>query len=126
MNKFVKFAAACVAVVCAFGAMGQPLYQCEMTVGGYAGSTTLENFPALVRISPARIAGFSYVNCRSGGADISFTDMDGNRFTYAVREVNTLLPTAVDEMTDSGWSLTLFTCNIGGTARITVRCEKTE
>ena len=77
MSKLVKFAAACVAVVCAFGAWAVPLYQCEMTVGGYAGSTALENFPVLVRISPARIEGFAYSSCQADGKDIQFVTPDG-------------------------------------------------
>ena len=84
MNKFVKFAAACAAAACAVGAMAQPLYQCEMTVGGYAGATALENFPVLVRISPERIGEFKYGDCQQNGADISFTDMDGTALAHEV------------------------------------------
>lgn len=29
----------------------------------------------------------------------------------------------VDKMTSGGWSLTLFTCTVGGQSRIAVRCE---
>lgn len=46
------------------------------------------------------------------GETVYFTDMDGVRHTYAV---------AAGE-----YALTLFTCNNGGTARVTVRCEKKE
>ena len=89
MSKLGKFAAACAAVLCAFGAWAQPLCQCEMTVGGYAGSTALENFPVLVRISPERIGGFTYGDCQPNGADISFTDMDGNVLAHEVATWNT-------------------------------------
>ena len=84
MSKLSQFAAACAAVVCAFGAVAQPFYQCEMTVGGYAGSTALENFSVLVRISPERIGGFTYGDCQPNGADISFADMDGNVLAHEV------------------------------------------
>ena len=84
MSKLSQFAAACAAVVCAFGAVAQPFYQCEMTVGGYAGSTALENFSVLVRISPERIGGFTYGDCQPNGADISFADMDGNALAHDV------------------------------------------
>ena len=39
MKKFVKFAAACAAVVCAFGAVAQPLDQCKVTAEAGAGGT---------------------------------------------------------------------------------------
>lgn len=31
---------------------------------------------------------------------------------------------AVEQIKEGGWDLTLFTCTIGGTQRITVRCER--
>lgn len=48
--------------------------------------------------------------------------MDGNIFAYKVIEVETLQPTAIEEMTIGGWDLTLFTCTVGGASRVTVRC----
>lgn len=55
---------------------------------------------------------------------VTFTDMDGNEFVYHVAEVEILQPTAIEEMMNNEWDLTLFTCTIGGTSRVTVRCEK--
>ena len=55
--------------------------------------------------------------------EVVFTDMDGNVFHYRVAEVTILQPTAITEMTQSGWDLTLFTCTVGGRTRVTVRCE---
>jgi len=64
--------------VCAVCAFAEPKYQSEMTVAGYSGATTLENFPVLVRISEARIEGFDYDDCASDGSDISFAaDSEG-------------------------------------------------
>ncbi len=61
---------------------------------GYAGSTTLTNFPALVRLSAARNA-FDYSKCKlAGGADTRFFDADGN-----------LLPSEVDTWNPDGESL---------------------
>lgn len=57
---------------------------------------------------------------------VSFTDADGNVFTYEVALLETLLPTDVEEMESGGWDLTLFTCTIGGSYRVTVRCELAE
>lgn len=58
------------------------------------------------------------------GDEIIFTDIDGNAFRYAVASIETLLPTSIEEMESGDWALTLFTCTIGGSYRITVRCDK--
>lgn len=60
------------------------------------------------------------------GDEVTFSDIDGNLFRYTVGSVETLQPEAVEQMTESGWDLTLFTCTIGGATRVTVRCEKAE
>ena len=57
------------------------------------------------------------------GDAVTFTDMDGNVFSYEVMALETLAPTAVEEMTEGDWDLTLFTCTVGGTTRLAVRCE---
>ena len=57
------------------------------------------------------------------GDEVRFTDMDGNVFSYEVMALETLAPTAVEEMTEGDWDLTLFTCTVGGTTRLAVRCE---
>ena len=51
--------------------------------------------------------------------------MDGNRFIYAVSGTEQLPGTAIEEMKSGDWDLTLFTCTIGGAARVTVRCVLT-
>ena len=58
------------------------------------------------------------------GDKITFTDMDGNVFTYQVTEILDLEPHAIEEMTEGDWDLTLFTCTLGGASRVTVRCER--
>ena len=75
-------------------AEAEPLYRCEMTVGGYSGSSTLTDFPLLVRISPDNIDQFSYGDCAENGADISFTDVDSN-----------VLPHEIDTWNPNGESL---------------------
>ena len=57
------------------------------------------------------------------GDAVTFTDMDGNVFSHEVMALETLAPTAVEEMTEGDWDLTLFTCTVGGTTRLAVRCE---
>ena len=98
------------------------------------------SYPKL-RIAPCRYAGSAYDhtlviaahNYRShfgnlkhlrGGEEVKFTDVDGNVFCYSVEEIQILHPEDVDEMSDETWDLTLFTCTIGGSTRITVRCTE--
>lgn len=66
---------------------------------------------------------FGNIRNLSPGDGISFTDMDGEVTSYEVAEVDILTPTAVEEMTSSGYDLTLFTCTYGGQSRVTVRCN---
>ena len=58
------------------------------------------------------------------GDEISFTDMDGNIFTYEVSEIEVLEPTAQEQMREGEWDMTLFTCTLGGASRVTVRCTR--
>lgn len=54
----------------------------------------------------------------------TFTDMDGNVFTYKMVERETLQPTSIEEMESGDWDLTLFTCTVGGKSRVTLRFER--
>ena len=100
------------------------------------------SYPNL-KVSPCRFSGTAYLDnmviCAHNfrrhfgeikdlayGDPVTFTDMDGNVFSYEVVEIETLKPTAVEEMTSGDWDLTLFTCTKGGATRVTVRCERTE
>lgn len=58
------------------------------------------------------------------GDQIRFTDVDGNEFLYQVASVETLAPADVEEMTVSGWDLTLFTCTTGAQSRLALRCSR--
>lgn len=60
------------------------------------------------------------------GDAVTFTDFDGNVFTYRVDAKEILPPTAVEEMTCGDWALSLFTCTPGGANRVTIRCELIE
>lgn len=97
----------------------------------------------LLRLAPCRYSGSAYTgelvicahNYRahfgslsrlSVGDTVYFTDMDGNEFRYEVASLETLQPTAIEEMTASGWALTLFTCTLGGRTRLAVRCAAAE
>lgn len=62
----------------------------------------------------------------SAGDRVTFTDVDGNIFSYDVVEVQILNPAAIEEMVSDDWNLSLFTCTLGGKTRLTVRCDKIE
>ena len=93
-----------------------------------------------VRLAPCRYEGTAYLknliiaahnyNGHFGrvkelqvGEQVRFTDMDGNLFLYQVVERETLMPTAIRQMSAGEWDLTLFTCTVGGAYRLTIRCE---
>jgi len=56
------------------------------------------------------------------GDRIAVTDAEGDRSIYEVAETEVLPGNAVDEMKAGEWDLTLFTCDLSGKSRITVRC----
>ena len=57
------------------------------------------------------------------GDSVILTDMDGRVFRYEVTEMESLEPYAAEQMKSGDWDLTLFTCTVGGGARVTVRCK---
>ena len=96
---------------------------------------------ALLKLAPCRYLGSAYLDdliiaghnyrghfgglpALTEGDEVAFTDVAGNRFVYAVSLVEQLPGTAIQEMEAGDWDLTLFTCDAGGTARVTVRCER--
>ena len=76
------------------------------------------------------IAGHNYKRHFTGlsklaqGDSVVFTDLEGNQIFYEVREIYTVAATDIEGMVNSGYDLSLFTCNYGGKARVTVRCER--
>lgn len=89
----------------------------------YTGSAYLQNMTICAHNYTTHFGNLKNLHM---GDEVRFTDMDGNVFTYLVADIETLPPTAVEEMTDSGWDLSLFTCTIGGRTRVTVRCDRME
>lgn len=55
---------------------------------------------------------------------VFFTDINGNRYSYSVKAVEVLAPTAIEEMTSGEFDLTLFTCTYSGQSRLAVRCNR--
>lgn len=99
------------------------------------------SFPAM-EISPCRHTGSAYNdnlvvaghNYKTefdvlfrlkAGDTVTFTDVDGNVFTYAVREFASVTPDDSDTVMNSGYALTMYTCNWDTTERVTVFCERT-
>lgn len=54
---------------------------------------------------------------------VTFTDVTGVVRCYQVVLLETLPPTATEEMITSGFDLSLYTCTTGGGSRVTVRCS---
>ena len=98
------------------------------------------SYPGL-RIAPCRYSGsvysghmviaahnysthFGLLKKVSIGDEVRFTDAEGHVFSYQVAGMETLMPTAVEDMGVESWPLTLFTCTLGGKSRFTVRCNQ--
>jgi sortase A len=87
----------------------------------YRGTPYLDN---LVVCAHNYKSHFGRLNTLKTGARILFTDMAGNVFTYEVVAFEVLQPNQVEDLCQTDWDLTLFTCTIGGQTRFTVRCDK--
>lgn len=86
----------------------------------YFGSTKTDN---LVICGHNYTRHFGKLKNLQEGDLVFFTDMDGVTTAYEVKEVETLQPTQISEMIESGYDLTLYTCTYGGQSRVTVRCK---
>jgi len=89
----------------------------------YAGSAYLDDLVIAAHNYPAHFAGLPNL---APGDLLHFTDADGNLFNYEVAALETLAPDAVEEMCAGDYALTLFTCDLSGTHRVTVRCDRAE
>lgn len=67
---------------------------------------------------------FGYLAELEAGDAVLFTDMDGTVNTYEVALVDTLNPTEVEAVQNSGYDLVLYTCTYGGKTRVTVFCNR--
>ena len=98
----------------------------KIAPGRYSGSTYADN---MVVCAHNYAKHFSPIKWLALGSEVYFTDMDGQRWSYEVSNVETIQPTDIDKMitaTDEDeWDLTLFTCTTGGRARCAVRCTRT-
>ncbi|MGM9660453.1 MAG: sortase [Faecousia sp.] len=89
----------------------------------YSGSAYLNN---MIVCGHNYTSHFGNLKHLSEGDIATFTDVDGNVFTYKMVERETLLPTSTEEMESGDWDLTLFTCTVGGKSRVTIRFEREE
>ncbi|MCL2338074.1 MAG: sortase [Firmicutes bacterium] len=67
---------------------------------------------------------FGNISALKIGSPIKFTALNGSKYTYQVAKIETVRPTAVTEVVNSDYDLTLFTCTYGGKTRIVVRCMR--
>lgn len=88
----------------------------------FAGSAYQNN---MILIAHNYVSHFGNLKKLLPGAEVTFTDMAGNVFCYAVAETEILKPRQMEELMGTDYPLTLLTCTIGGETRVTVRCEKT-
>ena len=84
IRPFRSLAAVAALAVLSAPASAAPSKTAWATVAGYTGTTTLENFPVLVKISESAVPGFHYDDCAAGGADLSFADAAGNALPFDV------------------------------------------
>ena len=89
----------------------------------YSGSTKTDDLVIAAHNFAQHFGGLSGL---TGGEQVLFVDMDNVVSTYTVVAVEILAPTAVEEMTNGEYDLSLYTCTYGGRSRVTVRCDRTE
>ena len=94
---------------------GLRIAPCRYSGSAYTGDLVIaaHNYPAY----------FGTLKTLYAGDEVILTDMDGNVFTYTVAALETLRPTQTREMKSGDWDLTLFTCTVGGSYRVAVRCS---
>ncbi len=86
----------------------------------YSGSVYLDNMVIAAHNYPSH---FGRLKELVPGEELYFTDVDGNVFAFTVSASEVLPPTAVEDVVAGEWPLTLFTCTVGGAARVVVRCS---
>ena len=59
-------------------------YRIPIAVSGYAGETTLTNFPVLVALAADSPSGFDYADCATDGSDIRFLDERDNVLSHEI------------------------------------------
>lgn len=86
----------------------------------YYGSYYAPDFVIAAHNFPSHFGRLSQLQA---GDLVLFTDVTGQVYGYEVILLETLPPTATEEMITSGFDLSLYTCTPGGGSRVTVRCN---
>ena len=86
----------------------------------YYGSCYTSNFVITAHNYDSHFGGLPQLQA---GDLVIFTDVTGQTHNYEVVLLETLPPTATEEMITSGFDLSLYTCTPGGNNRVTVRCN---
>ena len=62
------------------------LFACHVpiTVSGYTGESTLEDFPVLITLAADSPSGFTYADCAADGSDIRFLDENDNVYPHEI------------------------------------------
>lgn len=89
----------------------------------YDGSAYLDNLVIAAHNYKTHFGNLKKLNA---GDSVIFTDAVGNRFEYEVVLTETLMPRDVKEMKSGEFALSLFTCTVGGSYRVTVRCDRVQ
>ena len=67
---------------------------------------------------------FGYIGNLQAGDEVIFTNVKGHRFAYTVSMKEIIDGSDSERMLAGEWDLTLFTCTLEGSDRITIRCKK--
>ena len=87
----------------------------------YYGSTKTDN---LVIAAHNYRSHFGYLGRLNPGANVTFTDMEGEKMVYVVTSIEDVQPSDADKVKDTGDDLILYTCTYRGVSRIVVRCSE--
>ncbi len=115
------------------GILSLPSLDLELPVAQDYSEARMKTTPCRYAGSPETgmtIAGHNYAShfgalgALKPGETVYFVFASGKRSSYTVDHVEILGADRVEEMTESAWALTLFTCTLSGKERVTVRCFK--
>ena len=87
----------------------------------YSGSINTNN---LVICAHNYKSHFGYLNELKINDLIVIIDSNNKKHVYEVSEIVITKPLAIEEMINSDYDLTLFTCTTSGASRLTIRCKK--
>lgn len=66
---------------------------------------------------------FAKLNTLGYGERLVFTDVEGTAFTYEVVELEVIEAYEAEYLCSGDWDLSLYTCTVGGTSRVVLRCQ---